>query len=140
MNAKQQGFTLVELVVVIVILGILAATAIPKFVSLTTQARVASVNGMVGAINSAVALCQSSWFAAGASGTSCAVFGGTAATNASGILNSTTGGIDSALGNFTGFTYTSASGRFDLTGTTNCFVTYTQSANSGSTAVTSTGC
>ena len=123
------------------ILGILASTAIPKFVSLTTQARVASVNGMVGAINSAVALCQSSWMAAGASGTSCAVFGGTANTNASGILNSTSGGIDSALGNFTGFTYTSGSpGVFALTGTTNCSVSYAQSANSGLTSVTSTGC
>lgn len=48
---KQNGFTLIELVVVIVILGILAATALPKFVDLTGDARTASLQGFAGAIN-----------------------------------------------------------------------------------------
>ena len=48
---KQKGFTLIELIVVIVILGILAATALPKFVDLTGDAQKAAVQGFTGAIN-----------------------------------------------------------------------------------------
>lgn len=49
---KQQGFTLIELVVVIVILGILAATALPKFVDMSGDARLAATQGVAGALNS----------------------------------------------------------------------------------------
>jgi MSHA pilin protein MshA len=54
--SKQKGFTLIELVVVIVILGILAATAVPKFIDLTTDARESVMKGVQGSINSAVNL------------------------------------------------------------------------------------
>lgn len=53
---KQKGFTLIELVVVIVILGILAATALPKFVDLRGDAQQAAVSGVAGAITSAASL------------------------------------------------------------------------------------
>jgi len=55
-RAKQQGFTLIELVVVIVILGILAATALPKFIDLSGQARGAAVKGVASAATSGFAI------------------------------------------------------------------------------------
>ena len=53
---KQQGFTLIELVMVIVILGILAAVALPKFADLSGDARKASLQGAQGAVKSASAI------------------------------------------------------------------------------------
>lgn len=50
---QQQGFTLIELIVVIVILGILAATALPKFSDLSGDARVAKMNAIYGSMKSA---------------------------------------------------------------------------------------
>ncbi|GGP41603.1 type II secretion system protein [Shewanella saliphila] len=56
---KQQGFTLIELVVVIIILGILAVTAAPKFINLQGDARVSALSGMKAAIQGANTLVYS---------------------------------------------------------------------------------
>jgi len=69
--SQERGFTLIELVVVITILGILAAFAVPRFIALDTQARVATINGLAGSVKSAASLARGLAMAnnAGASGT-----------------------------------------------------------------------
>ncbi len=58
---KQSGFTLIELVIVVVILGFLAVTAIPKFLDLTDQAKQANIEGMAGGFATGVSLARAQW-------------------------------------------------------------------------------
>jgi MSHA pilin protein MshA len=65
-RSTQRGFTLIELVVVIVILGILAAFAVPKFMGLEGQARIAAVKSIGGSMESAAAMAHGIWEATAA--------------------------------------------------------------------------
>jgi MSHA pilin protein MshA len=65
MRGIQPGFTLIELVVVITILGIMAAFAIPRFVALDSAARVSATKSLVGSLRSAAALAHAQYLVAG---------------------------------------------------------------------------
>ncbi|WP_077755880.1 prepilin-type N-terminal cleavage/methylation domain-containing protein [Shewanella psychrophila] len=58
---RQQGFSLIELVIVIVILGLLAATAIPRFLNVTDDAEDASLDGVAGGLATAVGFVRAQW-------------------------------------------------------------------------------
>jgi prepilin-type N-terminal cleavage/methylation domain-containing protein len=61
----QGGFTLIELVIVIIVLGVLSATALPKFLNLSDDAEIAVVEGTADALQSAVNLAHSKWILIG---------------------------------------------------------------------------
>lgn len=65
MGLKQQGFTIIELVVVILLLGILAATALPRFIDVTTEAHTSVFESNAGALATGIALYRAEWTARG---------------------------------------------------------------------------
>jgi MSHA pilin protein MshA len=85
MRTRTGGFTLIELVMVIAILGILAAVAMPRFLNMNDDALAASRAGVAGGLNSSIQMVRSRWLAQGSPAT-VTPDGGTAITmNAAGF-------------------------------------------------------
>lgn len=65
MRKQEAGFTIIELVVVIILLGIMAATALPRFMDVTDEAHASVVSGVQGGLLSGMALYRAQWIAEG---------------------------------------------------------------------------
>jgi len=131
MDKAQKGFTLIELVVVITILGILAAFAFPRFAALEVEARIAAMEAFAGSIRAGSSLAHSMDLVS----TAPVVMEGVTITMQGGYPEGNATGITATMQDITGFTpaYSGAAGTWQVIytidgGGNTCNVTYLEGA------------
>jgi MSHA pilin protein MshA len=142
----EGGFTLIELVVVVTILAILAAFAVPRFASLEGQARLASTQALAGSVRSGASLAHALWLAQGDPASASVTMEGQPIGMTFGYPDAAT--VERTLVEYTGFALTTPGGAAVFTKESptgapvaNCYVTYTPpaAANEAPRVVATTG-
>lgn len=140
---KTQGFTLIELIIVIVILGILAVTAAPKFIDVSSEAKVAAADGVLGAVNSAIAVTNAKALVSSATGaTGTITVEGASVNMVYGYPEASTAGIGGSIDVSADWGATNTGGgtsTYVLTND-NCVITYTEAADANTPATASKTC